>query len=300
MDEILGLAKTTYHRLEAGSKSFRLQELIDFCEKEKKLKQLERCFLKSIGVSVAHKNAFKSFQDFLELWGEPSVSFIEEKLQYSSSTWWRLKNNKSELSFDDFMEMVSYRTGKSQLLIGLLEKEFSGEGFREKEENYFNVRNFLKYNPDFPLLTAAVDLLPYKSSHLSLDEFLIKKSGLNISRYHSLKRQLLNLGILVPDTKFGLRSDERFEFRFNEQETGNVICASILSRSFDLEEQSFLRKTYFVQAVSKDTKNKIRNILVKNYQEIIQVLEQDSGPKQEILEFGQVAFSPKSGLDTAD
>lgn len=290
MDQLLGLSANSYHRFETGYKIFRLSHLFEFSDKLGEAKTVLESFDKVLSLE-GHIQTEKDLLDyFLYKWGDPGASFVNDGLEISETTWWRIKNNKTSIPLDLFLSLIEHRSGKLKQLLSEWNKSF--QMFDDFDLENQQKLHFLKENPDFTVLTAAMDIQHIRNSKKeSLDEFLIRVSDMEKDRYFKLKSQMIALGICEFSEDRAIEHLGKLEFREEENNLGRSIVRYIGDSAVRRSPKNNLRMSYLIKAVSSSASKEIAFKLRESYQEIQKILEEDEAKtKEEILHFTQVAF----------
>ncbi|MEC9283319.1 MAG: hypothetical protein VX642_11435 [Bdellovibrionota bacterium] len=275
MDKILSLPKTSFHRLESGYKKFYLNDFLEFSRKLGLENKLDRCFRKSIGLSILEKNDSQVLDEFFDLYGEPRFEFVESDLKMSASTWWRLKKHKTSLSLNDFLILTKYQSGKFTNFMAEFAQEFLQD--RLANSSFYEYLNFISMNPEFGVLSAALDIP--REDELSLTLHLEKLTGIATERIEELIHEVLkyDYGKMIDGTL--KLYHEKLAFRQNQTSYSWYFGQYVLQRALTANEQSFIRRSYLIKAISSKAQNDILKLQIQFYKDLMQVIELDRGER---------------------
>lgn len=272
MDKLLSLPKTSFHRLESGYKKFYLNDFLEFSRKLGVEKRLDRCFKKSIGVSILEKNESQVLDEFFDLYGEPKMDFVEEDLKMSPSTWWRLKKHKTSISLSDFFTLTKYQSGKFSNFMAEFAQEFLKDRFANAK--FYEYLNFVSANPEFGILSAALDI--ERKRDIDLSTHLNQLTGVPKERIESLIHEILKLGYgkISEDGNLVL-FHEKLDFRQNHVDYSWHFGRYVLQRALVANDQNFMRRSYLIKAISPKAKSEIINLQIQFYKDLTRIIELD-------------------------
>lgn len=292
MDERLDLAKGTYHRLEAG---YLIGRLSFFQEKHEELQFMEKwnyAMLKVLNVRIDGTSC-NHLQQFISVWGEPSKYDLEGEFQFSKSKWWRLTNSRSEISLAEFFHIIEKLSGKLTIFLNILTDNYFDNYHFGSSDQYKNLTDLIKDEPEVCLITAALDLLKLKNlNEENSIRYISVKTKIPLPRLKQLIEELKQISNIGEGSGLLELCNQKVEIRGNEESLGNSVFQYILKLSKNQDVQNFKRKSYKIAAVSESTLNKII-LEQRNSYERIQAIINDNNTEElsEILVLNQSLFS---------
>tara|TARA_B100001248_G_scaffold262672_1_gene260732 strand:+ start:1916 stop:2863 length:948 start_codon:yes stop_codon:yes gene_type:complete len=277
MSESLGFRFDKYYRWENDYQRVDLVEFFHLCEK--KQVPIHKIFQEVLGISLQELSQTGILKALFAEWGQPSNTLVEKELGFSKVKWWRLRNGESRFSLEEFFSLVELLTGRANLVIEALAPNSRSKFLQQAHAEYETRMQYLIDNPIIARLYCALCLRSYRQAHPDHRyEVLAKELALKEEEVKKICASLIKDGIL--QDRGGLLELTQFKVhvKSREKQVHESLFLYSLEEANRVANKSprALAASHFQFApVSEDAYQKIREIMCKNYKEIIEVIDND-------------------------
>lgn len=294
MSKKMGYSYNQYFKLENGYKKLTFDDFIKVCNLKEDY-DLEDIFKSELNIkpeSLTQKDIVNSYCD---VWGDPSRVILTREMKFSTSKWWRIKNNKTKLFFSDFLNLLDNTGGDVfSFLSQFLGTKNIGDGKYDKSF-HDNENEFLCENPDAAFIMVALSTKEYLESSSNNDLDIIQKiSQVDKERFLFLFHRLMEIGIIEFDKN--LKKYRRTKFKTETRtdktyETSKQLFLHCVSRQAEyLKDEHDQKRVCFgmkVMPVSPNAYEQIKSQLLDCYSNISNIIENDSDEADREMAFFQ-------------
>ncbi len=302
--KLIGYSYNHYFKLESGYKKLSMEEFINIFQKSDP-RCLKEIFLNNLGIKITATTQEDIIQGYCDKFSDPSKYLLESVLNFSMSKWWRIKNNKTKLSFNDFLKLINLTGNDSLSLLRTLINDRDKLKYRS-DINFRDLQNkLLKDSPEASLILAAVDDINYKGdlAQHSLEN-IQKKCGLEKNNFFVLFNQLLEIGSITFDeqTKKYQRVEYKLESRTHTSfELSKSLFSYVANKQVDhLKNNLNKDKITFgtkIVTVSPQTIEAIKDEMKKTYDKISHLVENDDITKESEMFLFQFCLNASSNSE---
>jgi len=295
--KILGHSYNQYFKLEAGYKVLRVEDFVKICELFSP-HDLKTVFRDALDINIDKLTQENIISAYCIKWGQPTDYVLKNEMKMTTSKWWRIKNNKSALSFYDFLKLIDATSGK---VIEFLHYFITDQNVKDKlfdKECNITALNFLEKYPEAALIMTGVYIQKYIDAPLLKKMDILQKiTGLDDEKFEYLITHLISKGICYTDTDGNIKTTAyKKEIRNPDASVSRSLFHFITDRQKeDLpslgKENSILKCNMKIISISEKGKAKIIEEIKNCYYRINEIAENEEIDQRDRLMLYQQAFT---------
>jgi transcriptional regulator with XRE-family HTH domain len=230
-----------------------------------------------LGLLYLHWNSY-SEEKFLKLTG------------FSRSKWWRLKNNKSDMTLNDFLIFIEKLAGKKDSFLALLSKDLKKKEYLQENKNELQFITALKKNVEFAAIYSSFFLREYLLAK-NIEErksVLIKSTGIESLKLDIILKELIDDKLLNAELN-DVGDLFKVNFSLAQSEVSDLFSEFCLKHTLSQlklgRDNKLIIASPILAAVSDEAISKIREILTYAQSEMAKVIASDDNMKKERLAY---------------
>lgn len=287
MSEKLGFRFNQYFKWESGETEISLVDFFKVCDL-KKIK-IEKCLH-----DLLHVKCDKYDSNLIGLmylhWNSYSEKMFLEQSGFSKSKWWRLKNQKIQMTFDDFLIFIETIAGKKDSFLLAISNELKKRSHLQNPKNELTFINSLRKNLEFGPIYSCFFLAEYQKAK-NIEErkkILFNFTSIPKIKLESILKELIKDKMLNEElTDVG----ELFKINFSiaQADISDLFSEYCLNHTLEKlrrgREQEFIVASPILAAISPKVSDEIREILTRAQIEITKAIASEDNLKKDRLAY---------------
>lgn len=285
MSEKLGFKFNQYFKWESGLKELSLIDFFKICDLQNI--EIDKCLF-----SLLHVKCEKYDPNLLGLmylhWNSYSEVQFLKATGFSKSKWWRLKNQKINISLNDFLIFIEIIAGKKDSFLLSISNELNKKKHLQNSKNEIKFIHSLKKNLEFGAIYSCFflgDYIKAKSKNERVD-ILIKMTGIPIPRLNKILKDLIK-DEMLNDELTDVGNLFKINFSVAQAEISDLFSQYCLNHTLEKlkkgRDKEFIVASPILAAISENASDEIREIMTRTQIEITKVITRDDNLKKDRL-----------------
>ncbi len=295
----MGVSYGQFFKLENGYSRLKFDEFVRICQTINNL-DLHKILERELLIKLDSLEQFEVITKISESWGEPSAYILKDRLEWTPSKWWRIKNGKTRMFFDEFIKLIaSIGCDSNKFLLNFLAEETIQMYTNESANTYSSEMKIMEKFPDASHITCVIADYAYVNSEAdNKTEVLRAMSKLDRERFYFLLNTLQENGIIYFDNDKGIYKKHvlKLYLKPTDEDTflaGQSLRKYILTRQLEMIEnpdydRDRMKSSFGVVSLSKDAFVKVKRQVLESFHAINKIVEEDNLNEGQDMELAMI------------
>ena len=295
ISEQMGVSYGQFFKLENGYSRLKFDEFVNICSTIPEI-DLKAILEKELHVKLETLNQFEVMEQITISWGGPSAYILKERLEWTSSKWWRIKNGKTRMFFDEFIKLIgSIGCDSNKFLLNFLSEDTIKMYATKSPEIYQNEMKIMEKHPDACQITCVIGDRAYVKSDVdNKTELLRAISKLDKERFYFLLNLLMDNKVIYFDNEENIYKKHVLKLYLKPTDTdtylaGQSLRRHIIQKQIEMMEdpghdRNRIKSSFGVGTISKTAFEKVKKEILSSFHTINKIIEEDNLQEDEPME----------------